>query len=120
MTGEEYDIASLTSGNIRDLKNSGYSLPSTTTSEKQTNFTVPAHTKQIILASPHVASPKKIAVFNNSSLGAALDFDNGNAAKTNAVQVEGANSYTAIGYDIWYVTFGAELAVETKLAITWA
>lgn len=120
LTGEEYDIASLTSGNIRGLNNSGYSLPSTTTSEKKTNFTVPAHTKQIILASPHVASPKKIAVFNNSSLGAALDFDNGNAAKTNAVQVEGANSYTAIGYDIWYVTFGAELAVETKLAITWA
>lgn len=116
------NIEALTSGNIRNdiHAETGTSLPNTTQSNKETNFTVPANTKQIILVCPHDTLTKKIKVFNNSSLGAPMDFDNSNARIENAVSVEGANGYTAKAYDLWYVTFPAKLEVSTNLAVTWA
>lgn len=82
------------------------------------NFSVPSNTKQIIFAAPTNKLTKKIAVYNKSSLNAKVDFDNANARVVNAVQVEGKNGYTASGYDIWYVTFGATLNAS-DLVVTW-
>jgi hypothetical protein len=47
------------------------------------NFTIPKDTKQIIFAAPssykvNNKSVKNIKVYNESNLGAGLDFDNGN------------------------------------------
>ena len=88
-------------------------------SSKNANFSVPANTKQMIFAAPHNTLTKKIAVYNKSSLNAKVDFDNNNDRVQNAVQVEGANSYTAAGYDIWHVTFSATLNAS-NLVVTWA
>lgn len=95
----------------------GTSFPSTTT--KATNFTVGANTKQIIFAAPSSTSTKKIKVFNNSNLGAGLDFDHGNEKVANAFTVAGANNYKPISYDMWCVTFGAAFSTQADLAISW-
>lgn len=95
----------------------GTAFPSTT--NKSTNFTVGANTKQIIFAAPAGKVNKKIKVYNNSNLGAGLDFDNANAKYANAFKVAGANGYSPIDYDMWCVTFGAAFSTAANLAISW-
>lgn len=116
--GNELDVSNLTSEQIRGLGNSAASMLSAANAQANANLSVPSGTKQIILAAPTGKLTKKIAVYNKSSLNAKVDFANGNARVTNAVQVEGANNYTAQGYDIWYVTFGATLNAS-DLVVTW-
>lgn len=116
--GNELDIDNLTSGQIRQLGNSAASMLSAANAQANANFSVPSGTKQIIFAAPTGTLTKKIAVYNKSSLNAKVDFANANARVVNKVQVEGANNYTAKGYDIWYVTFGATLNAS-DLVVTW-
>lgn len=112
------DTAALTSDMIRQLGNSNASMLSAASSSANANFSVPAGTKQIVFAAPKNTLAKKIAVYNKSSLNAKVDFDNANARKQDAVQVEGFNHYTAAGYDIWSVHFSATLNAS-NLVVTW-
>lgn len=116
--GNTLDIDNLTSDQIRSLGHSAKSMLSAANAQANANFSVPSGTKQIIFAAPTGTLTKKIAVYNKSSLNAKVDFNNSNARLVNKVQVKGANGYTAKGYDIWYVTFGATLNAS-NLVVTW-
>ena len=105
------DPAAITSAQVRALGKSG-----TSTAGLPTSLTVPAGTKQIFFAAK--AGAKSSLTVKNVTKEPATGVACTKVA--NAVSVEGANSYTATAYDLWYINLDAAFTGETNLSLTWA
>ena len=89
--GATIDVANLTSANIRALTSRNGSFPSTISTNKM---------QQMFFAIPK-GKKTDVSVANNVN-GAPCT-----VTKVTDIMVEGANGYTAIAYDVWYVNNAA-------------
>jgi len=105
------DPTAITSAQVRSLGKSG-----TSTAGLPTSLTVPAGTKQIYFAAK--AGTKSSLTVKNTTKEPATGVACTKVAS--AVNVEGANGYTATAYDLWYINLDAAFTGETKLSLTWA
>lgn len=111
------DVEALTSTIIRELPNSGNStkgLPKT--------IEVPAGSQMVIFAAK-ADTYKSLTATDDKAMNAEVSFTK--VAK--AVSVEGANGFTAVDYDIWYVDWNPEkvagytgIGSAKKLTLKWA
>ncbi len=105
------DPKTITSAQVRALNKSG-----TSTGGLPTSLTVPAGTKQIFFAAK--AGTKSTLTVKNVTKEPATGVACTKVA--NAVSVDGANGYTAVAYDLWYINLDAAFTGETNLSLTWA
>lgn len=103
------DLDNLDSAKIRGLKNSG-----TATKGFPGSIAVPAGSQQVIFAAKAGAYSSLSAV-DSLAMNAGVAFDK----IANAVDVEGANGFTATKYDIWSVTWPAPIGAASNLVLTW-
>lgn len=110
---DSFDIANLSSANVRSLKKSGLngSLPTT--------LEVPLNSTQVIFAAP-ANKYKTLTAKDGNAQDATVSFD-----KKTGVSVEGAiakigDASTATNYDVWYVTWTDPIASAKALKLTWA
>ena len=99
----------ITSEQVRALQKSGNGRQTMPTS-----YTVDAGTKQVYFLAP-AGAYKTLSIKNASALSAPVAC----AKKANAVKVEGANSYTAVDYDLWYVNLDSSFSGSANLTLTW-
>jgi hypothetical protein len=105
------DPTAITSAQVRALGKSG-----TSTAGLPTSLTVPAGTKQIFFAAK-AGAKSSLTVKNitkEPATGVAC------TKKARLLKVDGANGYTAVDYDVWYINLDAAFTGETKLSLTWA
>lgn len=96
------DVNNLTSDNIRNLTAKNGSIPSSITTNKmqQMFFAIPAGKKNsIAVANAISGAPQSIT-------------------KLTGIKVAGANGYTPVDYDVWYVNNAAPETGTTKFNIT--
>ena len=105
------DPAAITSAQVRALGKSG-----TSKDDLPTSLTVPAGTKQIYFAAK--AGTKSSLTVKNVTKEPATGVACTKVA--NAVTVDGANGYTGVAYDLWYINLDAAFTGETKLSLAWA
>lgn len=96
------DVANLTSANIRGLTSSNGSIPSSLTTNKM---------QQMFFAAPK-GKIKSVAVANATN-GAPQT-----VTKVTDIMVEGANGFTAVAYDVFYVSNAGAESGSTKFNIT--
>lgn len=96
------DVANLTSANIRGLTATNGSIPGSLTTNKM---------QQMFFAIP---KGKK----NNVAVANATNGAPQTVTKATNIMVEGANSYTAAAYDVWYVSNATAESGSTKFNIT--
>ena len=104
------DVENLTSEIVRGLPKDGSS-----TKGLPTSISVPAGTQMVIFAAKAGAYSSLTATDDNA-MNATVTFDK----KASAVQVKGANDFTATAYDVWYVNWGAGIGSAKQLTLKWA
>ena len=111
------DVEALTSTIIRELPNSG-----TSTKGLPKTIEVPAGSQMVIFAAK-ADTYKSLTATDDKAMNAEVSFTK--VAK--AVSVEGANGFTAVDYDIWYVDWNPEkvagytgIGSAKKLTLKWA
>lgn len=112
--GEALDIDNLTSTDVRELPNKGTTtkgLPNTT---KAAPFVVPTGTEQVLFFAK-AGTYSSVAATDDAAMGAGVTF----TKVANAVNVEGANGYTATAYDMFYVQWAGGIDADKKLILTW-
>lgn len=100
----------VTSADIRGLSGKGSS-----TQGFPTTLNVPEGSRQVIFAAK-AGAYKGLTAKDGNAQDATVTF----SKIANAVNVEGANSYTATAYDIWEVTWGDPIASAKALKLTWS
>jgi hypothetical protein len=108
-----FDIATLSSANVRSLKKSDLNGALPTTLE------VPLNSTQVIFAAPANKYKNLVAKDGNAQDGV-VSFD-----KKTGVSVEGAiakigDVSTGTNYDVWYVTWTDPIASAKALKLTWS
>lgn len=105
---------SITSEQVRNStiieKSSRYMIG---TANNSGNYTVPAETKQVYFLAPN-GQFTSLSITNKSALGAPVA-----CTYKSGIQVEGANNYAAIAYDLWYVNLDSEFSDSAELVLTW-
>lgn len=96
------DVENITSANVRGLTSSNGSIPTTLTTNKM---------QQMFFAAPK-GKIKSVAVANATN-GAPQT-----VTKVTDIMVEGANSFTAVAYDVFYVSNAGAESGSTKYNIT--
>ena len=112
--GSQIDVANITSAQVRALGNSGTStkgLPTTTAAKP---FVVAAGSQQVFFLAK-AGSYSSLTATDAAAMNAGVTF----TKVANAVNVEGANGYTATAYDMFYVDWGAGIDADKKLVLTW-
>lgn len=107
------DVSNITSAQVRALGNSGGStgaLPSGAAA-----LTVPEGSTQVILCAKHGAKGTLTAT-DDKAMNATVTF----TKVENAVKVEGANGFTAVDYDMWYVQWGDPIGSTKVLTLKWS
>lgn len=100
----------VTSDDIRGLVGQG-----TATKGLPTTLAVPEGSRQVIFAAK-AGTYKSLTAKDGNAQDAIVTF----AKIANAVNVEGANEYAAVAYDIFEVTWGDPIASAKALKLTWA
>ena len=104
------DTSDLTSTAIRGLPNSG-----TKTKGLPASIAVPAGSQMVIFAAK-AGTYNTLTATDDKAMNATVTFEK--VAK--AVKVAGANNFTAVDYDIWYVNWGAGIGSAKQLTLKWA
>ena len=100
----------VTSDDIRGLAGKG-----TATRGLPTTLAVPEGSRQVIFAAK-AGTYKGLTAKDGNAQDATVTF----SKITNAVNVEGANEYTAVAYDVFEVTWGDPIASAKALKLTWS
>lgn len=115
--GQAFDVNNLTSTLIRSLPKSG-----TSTTNLPATLEVPVGTEMVIFA-VKAGVHSKLTATDTKAMNAEVNF----TKVPNAVKVEGANGFTAVDYDIWYVDWNpdkiagyAGIGSAKQLKLTWA
>lgn len=98
-----------TSAEVRALPNSA-----TSTNGLPTSLEVPAGTQMIVFFAKAGVYSSLVAT-DDKAMGAGVIFDK----VANAVQVEGANGFEAVDYDLWYVDWKAGIGAAKQLTLKW-
>lgn len=104
------DVENLTSDIIRGLPQNG-----TKTKGLPTSVAVPAGTQMVIFAAK-AGAYSSLTATDDKAMNSPVTFDK----KASAVQVKGANEFTATAYDVWYVRWDAGLDAAKQLTLKWA
>ena len=115
-SGPLADPTTITSDEVRKLPTAlkaGYAGGKVTSAPSK--FTVPAGTKQVYFVFP-AGKKKGLSIKNNSALGAPVSC----TVKTKALKVEGANGYTGVDYDLFYVNVDGQFGNDAELLLTWS
>ena len=100
----------VTSDDIRNLTGKG-----TATKGLPTTLAVPEGSRQVIFAAK-AGSYKDLTAKDGNAQDATVTF----SKIANAVNVEGANEYAAVAYDVFEVTWGDPIASAKALKLTWS
>ena len=103
------DVNALTSAKIRALPNSG-----TATKGLPSTLVVPAGSQMVIFAAK-AGTYSSLTATDDKAMNATVTFEK----VASAVDVEGANGFTATAYDIWYVNWGAGIGSAKQLKLAW-
>lgn len=101
------DPTAITSAQVRALGNIKDSLPS--------SLDVPVGTKQVFFLAKAGKHTKTLSVTDANALNAPVAC----TKVSSGVQVEGANSYTATAYDLWYINLDGSFGKAGKLNLAW-
>ena len=112
--GSALDVANITSAQVRALDNSGTATKGLPTTTKAAPYVVPAGSQQVFFFAK-AGSYTSLTANDDAAMGAGVTF----TKVANAVNVEGANEYTATAYDMFYVDWGAGIDADKKLILTW-
>ena len=104
------DVENLTSDIIRDLPKNGSS-----TKGLPKSIEVPAGSQMVIFAAK-AGAYSSLTATDDKAINATVTFEK----KASAVQVKGANDFTATAYDVWYVNWGAGIGSAKQLTLKWA
>lgn len=104
------DVENLTSDIIRGLPQNG-----TKTKGLPTSVAVPEGTQMVIFAAK-AGAYSSLTATDDKAMNSPVTFDK----KASAVQVKGANEFTATAYDVWYVRWDAGLDTAKQLTLKWA
>ncbi len=104
------DVENLTSEIIRGLPQSG-----TSTKGLPKSISVPAGTQMVIFAAK-AGAYSSLTATDDKAMNATVGF----TKVADAVQVKGANDFTATAYDIWYVDWQAGIGSAKQLTLKWA
>lgn len=107
---EPLDVTTITSAQVRALPSSG-----TKTKGFPSTLAVAAGSKQVIFCAK-AGTYSSLAAKDTLAMNAGVTF----TKVANAVNVEGANNYTATAYDIWYVQWADPIASAKNLSLTWS
>ena len=99
----------LTSADVREFSGKG-----TATRGLPTTLAVPEGSRQVIFAAK-AGTYKSLTAKDGNAQDATVTF----SKIANAVNVEGANGYTAAAYDVFEVTWGDPIASAKALKLTW-
>ena len=108
------DVSKITSAQVRALGNGGTAtkgLPTTTAAKP---FVVAAGSQQVFFLAK-AGTYSSLTATDAAAMNAGVTF----TKVANAVNVEGANGYTATAYDMFYVDWGAGIDADKKLVLTW-
>lgn len=104
------DLTALTSATVRGLSGKG-----TATRGLPTTLEVAAGSRQVVFFAKAGAYSSLFAT-DSKAMNAEVSF----TKTANAVEVEGANGYTAVKYDMWSVTWDGPIASAKSLVLAWA
>ena len=104
------DTGSLTSAQIRALPNSG-----SATKGFPASLSVPVGSQMVIFAAK-AGAYNSLAATDTLAMNATVAFEK----IANAVQVEGANGFTAVDYDVWFVKWPAPIGAASNLSLKWS
>lgn len=114
VAGATIDPANITSAQVRALGKSGSATKGLPTTNANSPFVVDAGTQQVFFLAK-AGTYSSLTATDAAAMNAGVTF----TKVANAVNVEGANGYTAAAYDMWYVDWGAGIDAAKKLVLTW-
>jgi hypothetical protein len=108
------DVDNITSAQVRALGNSGNVTKGLPTTTAASPFVVPAGSQQVFFLAK-AGTYTSLSATDAAAMNAGVTF----TKVANAVNVEGANGYTATAYDMFFVDWGAGIDADKKLVLTW-
>lgn len=108
------DVDNITSAQVRALGNSGNATKGLPTTTAASPFVVPAGSQQVFFLAK-AGTYTSLSATDAAAMNAGVTF----TKVANAVNVEGANGYTATAYDMFFVDWGAGIDADKKLVLTW-
>ena len=112
--GSQLDVNNITSAQVRALEKSGSSTKGLPTTTAASPYVVAAGSQQVFFFAK-AGTYSSLTATDAAAMNAGVTF----TKKASAVNVEGANGYTATAYDMWYVDWGAGIDADKKLVLTW-
>lgn len=106
LVADAIDPTAVDSATIRGLQKCVTTLPS--------SYTVPKDTKQVFFAAK-AGKYNSLTIKNTSALSAPVAC----TKVASGVDVEGANGYTAVAYDYWYVNLDSAFSDSAALSLAW-
>lgn len=111
---EAIDPTKITSAQVRALSKSGSATKGLPTTTAASPYVVAAGSQQVFFLAK-AGTYSSLTATDAAAMNAGVTF----TKVANAVKVEGANGYTAVDYDMWYVDWGAGIDADKKLVLTW-
>lgn len=108
------DPTKITSAQVRELGKSGSATKGLPTTTAASPYVVAAGSQQVFFLAK-AGTYSSLTATDAAAMNAGVTF----TKVANAVNVEGANGYTATAYDMWYVDWGAGIDADKKLVLTW-
>ena len=112
--GSTLNVATITSEQVRALPNSGTSTKGLPTTTASSPYVVAAGSQQVFFFAK-AGQYTSLTATDAAAMNAGVTF----TKVANAVNVEGANGFTATAYDMFYVDWGAGIDADKKLVLTW-
>lgn len=112
--GAAIDPANITSAQVRALGKSGTATKGLPTTTASAPYVVAAGSQQVFFLAK-AGTYTSLTATDAAAMNAGVTF----TKIANAVNVEGANGYTATAYDMFYVDWGAGIDADKKLVLTW-
>ena len=112
--GAALDTDNITSAQVRALGNSGNVTKGLPTTTAASPYVVAAGSQQVFFFAK-AGTYASLTATDAAAMNAGVTF----TKVANAVNVEGANGYTATAYDMFFVDWGAGIDADKKLVLTW-
>ena len=112
--GATLDVENITSAQVRALAGKGTTTKGLPTTTAASPYVVAAGSQQVFFFAK-AGQYSSLTATDAAAMNAGVTF----TKVANAVNVEGANGYTATAYDMFYVDWGAGIDADKKLILTW-
>ena len=112
--GSTLDVDNLTSAQVRALSGKGTTTKGLPTTTASAPFVVSSGSQQVFFFAK-AGQYSSLTATDAAAMNAGVTF----TKVASAVNVEGANGYSATAYDMFYVDWGAGIDADKKLVLTW-